>query len=78
MTTSMVVYDPTKGLYTNSADQSRRMLQLLGNPSDSHLTVQTIVDNGFTVTELAEVMCGTLVNDEFKRMAGIDMPYQGD
>lgn len=76
--TSMVVYDPTKGLYTNSADQSRRMLQLLGNPSDSHLTVQTIVDNGFTVSELAEIMCGTLVNDDFKRMAGIDMPYQGD
>lgn len=76
ITTSLLVYDPTKGKYTNSMNQSRRMLQILGNPSDDHLTVQTIADKGTTVAEMGEFMCGVFVNDAFKRMAGIEMPYQ--
>lgn len=78
LTTSLLVYDPTKGKYTNSMCQSRRMLQILGNPSDENLTVKTIADSGRTVADLAQVMCGAFVNDAFKRMAGIDMPYQED
>lgn len=74
--TSMLVYDPTKGVYTGSMDQARRMLQILGNPSDEHLTVQTIADTGTTVADLGKVMCGALVNDAFKRMSGLYMPYQ--
>lgn len=76
LVTSMLVYDPTKGVYTNSINQSRRMLQLLSNPSNEHLTVQTIVDNEITVSEFGKSMCGVYVNDAFKRMAGITMPYQ--
>lgn len=74
--TSMLVYDPTKGKYTASKSQSRRMLQILSNPSDDHLTVQTIADKNITVSELGTAMCGTLINDSFKRMSGLDMPYQ--
>ena len=76
ITTSLLVYDPTKGKYTNSMNQSRRLLQILGNPSDDHLTVQTVVDKGTTVAEMGTFMCGVFVNDAFKRMSGIDMPYQ--
>jgi hypothetical protein len=76
LVTSMLIYDPTKGVYTNSMNQSRRMLQLLSNPSSEHLTVQTIVDSEITVSEFGESMCGVYVNDAFKRMSGITMPYQ--
>lgn len=76
--TSMLVYDPTKGKYTASIDQSRRMLQILANPADEYLTVQTIAESGVTVGQLAEsgVMCGEMINQAFKRMAGKKMPDQ--
>lgn len=76
--TSMLVYDPTKGKYTASIDQSRRMLQILATPADEYLTVQTIAESGVTVGQLATngVICGELINSSFKRMANLKMPEQ--
>lgn len=76
LVTSMLVYDPTKGKYTGSKDQARRMLQILGNPADDLLTVQTVANGGKTVNDLKSYMCGEFVNQAFKRMANIEMPYQ--
>ena len=75
--TSMLIYDPTKGKYTASIDQSRRMLQILATPSDENLTVKALEDSGRTVAEWgASTMCGEMINSSFKRMAGQYMPYQ--
>ena len=74
--TSMLVYDPTKGAYTASIDQSRRVMQILATPADDNLTVQTLADSGRTVNDWATTMCGEMVNSSFKRMAGKYMPYQ--
>lgn len=74
--TSMLIYDPTKGKYTGSVDQSRRMLQILATPSDENLTVQALVDSGRTVADWSATMCGEMVNESFKRMSGRYMPYQ--
>ncbi len=75
--TSMLIYDPTKGKYTASIDQSRRMLQILATPAVENLTVQALADSGRTVNEWGTTtMCGEMVNSSFKRMAGQYMPYQ--
>lgn len=75
--TSMLIYDPTKGKYTASIDQTRRMLQLLSQPDDKNLTVQNLAESGLTVHSWAEsYMCGTVVNDSFKRMLNKTMPVQ--
>lgn len=72
---SMLVYDPTKGKYTASVDQARRMVQILATPENAVLTVKT-AGEGLTCEELSAYMCGEMVNSSFKRMAGIYMPYQ--
>lgn len=77
LTTSMWVYDPTKGKYTASIDQARRMLQLLSEPDDNNLTVDALNKSGLTVATWADgYMCGTVVNDAFKRMLDKIMPVQ--
>lgn len=76
ITTSTLVYDPTKGAYTASIDQSRRMLQILATPADDYLTVQQLVDSGVSVNQLSTVMCGELINESFKRMKNKIMPEQ--
>ena len=76
ITTSTLVYDPTKGAYTASIDQSRRMLQILATPADDYLTVQQLVDSGVSVNQLSNVMCGELINESFKRMKNKIMPEQ--
>lgn len=76
LVTSMLVYDPTKGYFTGSIDQSRRMLQILGNPSADNLTVEVIASREATVTDFAKHMCGEYVNQAFQRMAGRYMPVQ--
>lgn len=75
--TSMLVYDPTKGKYTASIDQSRRMLQILSQPDDKNLTVDTLTNSGLTCASWANgYMCGTVINDSFKRMLNKTMPKQ--
>ena len=75
--TSMLIYDPTKGKYTASIDQSRRMLQILATPTDENLTVKTLEESGRTVSEWGTTtMCGEMINSSFKRMSGQYMPYQ--
>ncbi len=76
ITTSTLVYDPTKGAYTASIDQARRMLQILATPADDYLTVQQLVDSGVSVNQLSKVMCGELINESFKRMKDKIMPEQ--
>lgn len=76
LVTSMLVYDPTKGKFTGSESQARRMLQILATPADENLTVETIAESGITVEEFAKRICGEYVNDSFKRMAGMKMPEQ--
>lgn len=75
LVSSMLVYDPTKGKYTASIDQARRMVQVLGNPTDELLTVTTVAENE-TATSLASVMCGELVNQAFARYLGTPIPEQ--
>lgn len=78
LVTSMLVYDPTKGKYTASKDQSRRMIQILATPPDAYLTVETLANSGMTVSQFATAaMCGEMINSSFKRMSGKNMPYQG-
>lgn len=75
--TSMLVYDPTKGKYTASIDQSRRMLQILGTPDDVNLTVQTLNDSKLTVQQWTKTyMCGEIINQSFKRMKNYKIPEQ--
>lgn len=75
--TSMLVYDATKGTYTASIDQSRRMLQILGQPDDVNMTVDKLSKSGETVKTWAEkYICAQVVNESMKRFLDIEIPEQ--
>jgi len=71
---SLVVYDPTKGVYTNSVNQSRRMMQILSTPNDSMRSVAAT--STMTVDEFGKYMCGEYVNASFKHYLNETIPYQ--
>lgn len=74
LTTSMLVYDPTKGMYTASIDQARRMVQALGNAPVEVNTVQKVAE--ITVANFAKRMCGEYINEDFRKYLGITIPRQ--
>lgn len=77
LVSSMLVYDPTKGKYTASIDQSRRMLQILGQPADEVMTVNKLADSGMTVDTFANnYICAQVINDSMKRFLNIEIPAQ--
>lgn len=76
ITTSMLVYDPTKGVYTTSIDQSRRMLQMLGQPSDKNLTVSTVANNETVESWATNNICAQIVNESMKRFLNVEIPTQ--
>lgn len=77
LVSSMLVYDPTKGKYTASIDQSRRMLQILGQPAYEVMTVNKLADSGMTVDTFANnYICAQVINDSMKRFLNIEIPAQ--
>lgn len=77
LVTSMLVYDPTKGAYTASIDQSRRMLQILAQPNDEVMTVGKLSGSGMTVTDFAEkYICAQVINESMKRFLNLTIPAQ--
>lgn len=74
MAMGALVYDPTKGEFTNSENQSRRMMQVLGDPEESVSTVAKVAN--LTVTEFAERMNGEYYNQAFANYDGIKIPDQ--
>lgn len=77
LVSSMLVYDPTKGKYTASINQSRRMLQILGQPADEVMTVNKLIDSGMTVNDFSnKYICAQVINDSMKRFLNIEIPAQ--
>lgn len=75
--TSMLVYDPTKGTYTASIDQSRRMLQILATPDENVMTVDKLANSKLTVNDFAnKYICAQVINESMKRFASITIPTQ--
>lgn len=71
---SLVVYDPTKGIYTNSMNQSRRMMQVLSTPKKAMRSVEAV--GTMKVSDAAAYMCGEFVNESFAHYLNETIPYQ--
>lgn len=69
---TMRIYDPTKGYYTNSVDSIRRVVQLLATPADEVLNVTQV--GKLTTDALKKYTCGELVNSSFRR--NTEIPFQ--
>lgn len=73
---TMMMYDPTTGRFTNSMNATRRMLQLLVS-SDIAITCAKATANYTVDTFKSAGSCGDIINGSFKyNDAGDAMPYQ--